>query len=623
MIISFTVLILMCNFRFDPAVIEQRKKIILEFLYYCAENPVIYRSQCFVKFFEDGSGSPKDEVIAIIGDEIDGMNSSVDEASLDLQSQNGSIELDDEPTEDVKNMTIDENSFDHLSTGFDYLYDAAICFSQAVQEEANLRYKPAFELYKVGIDKLLSGAKSDSNEKRKRIAKTKAGKYLERAEMLYENHIALLQEETFVFEDPTVDDTPSVLALERPVNNLSRFKVIGVTDYKMRVQDCTDKKFYVLKSIFKDSNCAILLPQSIPFMVKLVSYYTAENSIFLLFPLVSGGLLWNYINNYSSKSEQSDINLDSIFVEPPANPKTEIAPPAIETEDIPNDSDIELAEEIFAPDDNFSSNAIDAYINEQIAIPSFDTLSTEMDINDLMSCSQLLLQSVSKTLEKSQIQAKDKMSEDHSDPHIESFPEMLENPKKVEEIFAQAAEEIITEIHNEIAQLPETVLRQWASELIVAINSLHKAGVICGDLNLDNLLLGPQGHLTLTYFYKSDRNEYQQLCRLNPKAMKCLYVAFDFPLTKESDWYSVGVLIYEIFTRERFYLNHPMGVARFNEIQFSNPDALSDDVKNLLHGLIIESGENRLRYDDLVRHPFFETINFAQVEKCGLELFKF
>lgn len=583
---------------------------------------MIYRSQYFVKFFEDGNGSPTEEAIITINkDEKDSINSSVDDASLDLQSQNGSIELEDEPESplsEVKDNTLEENTFEHLSTGFDYLYSAAICFSQAVQEEANLRYKQAFELYKIGIDKLLTGAKNDSNEKRKRIAKTKAGKYLERAEMLYENHIAQQQEEHFVFEDPTVDDVPSVLALERPFNNLSRFKVIGINDYLMRVQDCTDKKFYILKTVYKDTNRTISLPQSIPFMVKLISFYKTENSIFLLLPLVSGGLLWEYINSYSNKSEKA--NIEELFVEPPTEQRMDETkeqhkvdkPPEqlIEVDDIPSDLEIEIAEEIFAPDEP-------DFYSEPVAIPSFDTLSTEMDINDLMSCSQKLLQSVSKTLEKSQVQAKDKAS---NNDKVASEESPIEELKEIE---PQVTPEPIVKTLIEVAQLPQTVLRQWSSELIVAVNSLHKAGIICGDLNLDNLLLGPLGHLTLTFFYQNDRNEYQQLCRLNPQAMKCLYVAFDFPLTQASDWYSVGVLIYEIMTRERFFANHAMGVSHFNEIQYSDPDALTDDVKELLHGLIIEKGDKRLKYRDLVNHKFFHGINFEEVEKQGLELFKF
>lgn len=569
---------------------------------------MVYRSQLFVKFFEEGN-SPTEEIIESVTDEKDGTTSSIDE-SIDVESRNNSVELDDDEVSQIDEAPpqIEENTFDDLSTGFDYLYDAAMCFSHAVQEEANLLYKQAFELYKSGIDKLLTGAKNDSNEKRKNIAKTKAGKYLERAEALYENHIVQLQEESFVFEAPTVDDEPSVLALERPVNNLSRFKVIGINNYTMRVQNCTDKKFYILKNVYKDANSTICLPQSIPFMTRLISYYKTEHSIFLLLPFLSGGLLWDYINSYSNKTT-SLRNLEEIFVEPPTNEQ--------KSQDFQKEfEEVEIAEEISISEDETPDDALEAYNCETVAIPSFDTLSTEMDINDLMSCSLSLLQSVSKTLEKSQIQAEEKTKI--------SEKEEVEEPliEKESEVKAEVEEKIL-QTPQEIAQLPEQVLKQWASELIVAVNSLHKAGIICGDLNLDNLLLGPSGHLILTYFYQNDRNDFQQLCRLNPNAMKCLYVAFDFPLTKISDWYSVGVLIYEIMTRERFYLNHPMGIYRFNEIQYSNSEALSEDCLNLLHGLIIEKADSRLKYEDLLVHPFFKGIDWNEVEKCGLDLCKF
>ena len=555
-----------------------------------------------MKFFEDGNGSPVDEDV-----NLDKMTSSVDE-SIDVQSQNNSIELDDD---DEPETPVEEICFEDLSTGFDYLYDAAMSFSHAVQQEANNNYKQAFELYKSGIDKLLTGAKSDKNEKRKSIAKTKAGKYLERAEVLYENHIVQLQEENFVFEVQTVDDAPSVLALERPMNNLSRFKVIGINNYMMRVQDCTDKKFYLLKNVYKDTNSTICLPQSIPFMVRLLSYYKTENSIFLLFPLISGGLLWDYVNSYSNKSETK--NLEELFVDPPKEVDENVEIGDELFDNIPNEPEDEV-------DEILPTKSLEDYNLDPVAIPSFDTLSTEMDINDLMSCSLNLLQSVSKTLQKSQIKNEEK--------EMLTNKEISFDGEKIEEILPETStdkldsKEKISILPQEIAQIHESVLKQWASELVVAVNSLHNAGIICGDLHLDNLLLGPSGHLILTYFYQNDRNDFQQLCRLNPNAIRCHYVAFDFPLTKSSDWYSVGVLIYEIMTRERFHSNHPMGIYRFNELQFSNTEALSEDCLNLLHGLIVEKAGSRLKYEDLICHPFFKDTDWNVVEKCGHDLFK-
>lgn len=133
-------------------------------------------------------------------------------------------------------------------------------------------------------------------------------------------------------------------------------------------------------------------------------------------------------------------------------------------------------------------------------------------------------------------------------------------------------------------------------------------------------MLGSQGHLMLTYFYQTNRNEHQQLCRLNPKALKCMYVAFEFPLTEDSDWYSVGVLIYEIMTQDRFYLNHNGGISRYNEIQYSDPDVLSTELKELLHGLIIEKADKRFKYDDLIAHSFFRGIDWHEVQKRGLDM---
>lgn len=553
----------------------------------------------------------------------DELSSSVDEVSLDLPSRSVSLDLEngiESVNECANNITPEEPTFDLLEAGFDYLYDAAMCFSQAVQEEANLRYKQAFELYKAGIDKLLTGAKSDNNEKRKRIAKTKAGKYLERAEMLYENHIAQLHEDNFLLEAPTTEDVPSVLALERPVNNLSRFKVTGINDYVMRVQDCTDKKFYILKNVYKDSTKTITLPQSIPFMVKLISYYKLENSIFLLLPVISGGLLWDYIINYSNKSETKAMTLEEIFVDLPEQLIKEETERSVN--ELPSHNEVDSQEdEVEIADEGFDlTDAIEAFSIEVVPTPSFDTLSSEMDISDLMSCSQRLLQSVSKTLEKSQVLATENLQPvDEVDTELIE-EELLSAPpedekKDIEEIIPESPPLVLS-------QFPESVLRQWSSELVIAVNSLHKSGIICGDLNLDNLLLGPKGHLTLTYFYQSDRNEFQQLCRLNSNAIRLGYVAFDFPLNKISDWFSVGVLIYEIVTRERFYLNHPMGISRFNEIQFSDPDNFSDVLKDLLHGLIIEKPEKRYVYETLTTHPYFHGVDWNEVERCGLDMFK-
>lgn len=536
--------------------------------------------------------------------------------SIDAQQVEEDTAIEDEI------ITDSQSTLDQLSSN-DYLYDAALSFSQAVQEEANLRYKAAFDLYKAGIDKLLTGAKNDLNERRKRIAKTKAQKYLEKAEQLYENHIIQQQELDFFIEDADDNETQSISSLERPISNLARYKVIKINDRIMNVQDCTDKKMYVIKVIWKShTNRVLFIPQKIPYMVPLISYFSTENIIFLLLPFVSGGLLWNYIKNYKPTSSQQHHQLEELFVEPPKEKSEKCVENPIEITGkvMKNADDIDVQEEAFEALDeidsiNIEENLALAHEDEGPIIPSFDTLSNDIDINDLMKVSQKLLQSVTKTLEKSiimSINENDEITEIEHNKVDEKLVIAQENAS-VEIKNVQLAEQIET-----VTPLPEMMIKRWTAEIIVAINSLHKNGIIIGDLNLDNILLGQNGHVALTFFHQHDRNNYPQLCFLDSRAVQNYYVAFDFPLTKKSDYYSIGVLAYEILTQSRFYINHPGGITRFNEIQYPEFANISMEARDLLQSLILSSANERPTFDDLIQHKFFDGVDFEEIENCSL-----
>lgn len=463
---------------------EARKKNILDFLYYCAANPVLYRSSPFVSFFENGTETPQDSPLHNKSDLNECQKESVDllDASFistsssfeEIQSQSDVLCTTEIPNHQLLETIEDSynSSFTELETADDYLFEAASLFSNAVKDEANLRYSLAFENYKLGIDKLLSGAKNDSNHKRRAIAKTKAGKYLERAEILYENHIVNLQEDNFVFDD-AVTDVPSILALERPMNHLSRFKVVKIMDANMRVQDCTDKKNYIMKAIWKQSsNHSVFLPQQIPYQIPLKNYFQSDNTIFLLLHFASGGLLWDFIIGRSTKADVR-TNIEDIFVEPP------YVQAAVElNEDIDDlHDDIEIAEEILVTESHSAINAI--YNENREVTPSFDTLSTDMDVNDIMSCSQKLLQSVSKTLQKSleidESRVKVLIEPQENMTKSCTLLELVDNePETIPELNT------CTETTTAKNDIPEAVVKQWASELIVAVHNLHKNGIICG-----------------------------------------------------------------------------------------------------------------------------------------------
>lgn len=583
-------------FRFDPKIIEERKKNILEFLYYCAENKTIYRSQIFVKFFEDVSSPEKDSSI-----------------SLSISSEGELSVKEPENDEEKDTLEVQEDTFVFNLDADNYLYLAALCFSQAVQEEANLRYKSAFELYKSGIDKLLTGILTDNNEVRKKIAKTKAALYLQKAEILYENHAMHEDENDFCIEDTdSEENTSSISTLERPFANMSKFKVIEVNNRIMKVQDRTDKKMYVLKTLWgRKTQKIFFMPQKIPYMVPLQNYFHSDNAVFLLLPFVSGGLLWDYINRYSPNEAENKI--DEIFVEPPKNIPI-VNKNTLAKSTLSDDLDFERVR--ITDEERFSPLIQNREI--EIETPSFDTLAPNIDIDDLLVCSQKLLKSVVKTLEKSvvltnQIEERAVTQEIYEpSPNHRSVPPS--QVVKSEDTVSVESEKI--EINRKIIPLPESVIKQWASEILVCINALHRNQIILGDFNLNNLLLGSNGHIILTYFYQTCRNSFQQLCYLNPMAIKCFYVNFEFPLTKSSDFFSYGVVLFEICTMHRFFLCHPGGISKYNEIQYPSTISLSEEVKDLIHKLIFEKSDKRPNFNDLKSHPFFDGIDFDKVEKC-------
>ena len=588
---------------------EQRKRTILEYLYYCAEHSVLYRSQHFVKFFDDTSTKCDVEKIY---DSSAYMEESPEESINSLEDDSEIVEEGVETNELIEIG----GDIDYYLCG--YLYDAALNFSHAVQEEANLRYKRSFELYKLGIDKLLTGAKNDTNEARKRIAKTKASKYLEKAEQLYENYILEEEENEFLIEDIDTKETQSIASLERPLNHMSRYKVIQIKERIMKVQDRTDKKIYILKVIWKtNSHKVLFMPQNIPFMCSLLSYFHSENAIFLLLPFISGGLLWDYVKSYTSSSK-NERNVEELFVDPP---KPNNDPVIAETVDSPNLAQLDLSETEIKVYEDEPQLSINGTVDEcDFTTPSFDTLTPDIDVDDLMKCSQQLLKSVTKTLEKSVvIKSEDDTKENPENHQIEAASSYDDDKVACEDVHSIVAAYVDEQTLDTSENIPEIILKRWASEIIISVNSLHKNGIILGDLNLDNILLGSNGHILITYFHQNYRSNLQQLCELNQKALKCYYVAFEFPLTRNSDYYSIGVVLYEIFTRDRFFMYHPGGISKFNEIQYAETCQLSEQAKDLLDILIFKKFNQDAPFDNIKVHPFFEGIDFNVIESFGYE----
>ncbi|XP_036699037.1 ribosomal protein S6 kinase-like 1 isoform X2 [Balaenoptera musculus] len=162
----------------------------------------------------------------------------------------------------------------------------------------------------------------------------------------------------------------------------------------------------------------------------------------------------------------------------------------------------------------------------------------------------------------------------------------------------------------------EEQVRQWAAEMLVALEALHEQGVLCRDLNPRNLLLDQAGHIRLTYFGQWSEVE-PQCCR---EALDKLYSAPEVggisELTEACDWWSFGSLLYELLTGTALSQSHPSGIQPHTQLQL--PEWLSRPAASLLTELLQFDPAGRLGaggggVNKLKSHPFFSTIQWSKL----------
>ncbi|XP_070698718.1 ribosomal protein S6 kinase-like 1 [Pempheris klunzingeri] len=213
----------------------------------------------------------------------------------------------------------------------DYLVEAAKQIRMALDSEVNEDYEAAFSYYKNGVDLLLNGVQLDPNKDRREAVKRKTTQYLKRAEEIFITHLQdnLGKGSSHLGGYSSLRFRP-IRHLSSPVEDLEMCKVVGVTDKVLIVQSMVNKETFVVKSLIKSSwesrDQPTIIPQGVPYMVKLLRYYVSEDAVYLHLEHVKGGRLFSKLHKLRNErakehpecftSGQHNIKMKTSFTSP-------------------------------------------------------------------------------------------------------------------------------------------------------------------------------------------------------------------------------------------------------------------------------------------------------------------
>ena len=187
--------------------------------------------------------------------------------------------------------------------------------------------------------------------------------------------------------------------------------------------------------------------------------------------------------------------------------------------------------------------------------------------------------------------------------------------------------------------LDEESTKIYAIQIILALRYLHQSGIIHRDLKPDNILIGADGKLKLTDFGLShlgvvDRQSTtgnQSVSVQDPSLNVAAslvgtpdYIApeiiLNLPHTFTADYWSLGVIIYELLNGEPPFHGETETETHTNilkgKIDFTDME-ISDEAIDFIKSLLKINPKERLganKFEDILNHPWIKGINIEEEE---------
>lgn len=176
---------------------------------------------------------------------------------------------------------------------------------------------------------------------------------------------------------------------------------------------------------------------------------------------------------------------------------------------------------------------------------------------------------------------------------------------------------------NKCGRISEEVVRIYAAEIYLALDFLHRKGVIYRDLKPENVMIDGKGHIRLIDFglSKEDMDDHDLTASF---CGSIGYIAPEMvaqkPYGKSIDWYMYGCLLYEMLTGQRLFQANDVSklMVLIEKGKIAYPKEMSDKAKSLIQGLLVKDpgvrvGGTRSSRRLIKQHSFFEGVNWQEV----------
>lgn len=169
--------------------------------------------------------------------------------------------------------------------------------------------------------------------------------------------------------------------------------------------------------------------------------------------------------------------------------------------------------------------------------------------------------------------------------------------------------------------IPEGEAKLMFKKIAAAIRNLHKNNIVHRDIKLENIILDKSGNIRLIDFDFAKQNNNLMTTLCGSPSYSAPEIILRRPYTQAVDIWAMGVVLYAL-TIGQFPFNGTNINEIFHEILEAEPlipMSLSNELQQLLHGLLNKIPERRLSMDHIMEHPWLKDVELPDLETTDVQ----